>query len=286
MQTFFALLHDIRIGGFQILNTSSQGTHHEYDKETSLQAIHYEYDMHGAFTVLNGSTSCGHNTNTKKNKCMSNGTTRDCDCTTVWNAFVPAYNATVRWAWAYEITPPTAYLHGQGPPQNAIRHSLFEHLVDTSSSVIVNAGLHYTQKRSFVFAFVVQYVVDTLAADMAANKGKKHLWWLTVPQHFPVQHHELGVPYETYNATLFVGANHTACRQKAQRRHFTDSAAQGIIGKQLDIIDSFSILSNRGDLHSRHKVEPWLPLDCSHACYSVERYAALWHLFGKAIASR
>ncbi len=268
MQTYYALLHDIRDAG---INMSWQG-------------VHYEYGVDGAFAPVNSTTSCGHNTNTKQNECSSNGTKRDCDCTVIIMAVAHDYNATFRWAWAYEITPPTAYLHGQGPPQNAIRHTLFEHLVKTSSSVIVNAGLHYTRKKSFVFAFVVQYVVDTLAADMAANQTKRHLWWLTVPQHFPVQHHELGVPYETYNATLFAGANHTACRQKTQRRHFTDSAAQGIIGNQLDIVDAFSIFSNRGDLHSRHKVEAHQPLDCSHSCYNVELYAALWHLFGNAIA--
>lgn len=123
---------------------------------------------------------------------------------------------------------------------------LLEHFIINSDHAIVNIGLHEEMLAPYEYVFKVRHVIDILQKN-AVMRNTKHLFRLTLPQHF-----ENGEYWSAKKPTF-----------QPVPRHWSDTVARGVYNEKkptnVELVDWYYIFSGAWFLHSR---------DHTHYCYT------------------
>ena len=248
-QTFEAFRYSLQLNNIPNTETS---THYKYD-------IAYE-----TFYIMNNSLCWNDNTQQYCGDSLSDRNL-SCDCLRTKTIEIPQYKIFVTAAnqHQWEIVGDTNPKHRpNGICLKCMYSLLFEHLLKTTDTMIVNLGLHYhfSMGHCEQFKFIIDYTTHILQRDMLLDKKKKkqHYYRGTFPVHF----HGPDGSYEKRNNLLLGSCDNIS---KFPRPN-TEIAAAAMINGKIPVISMYRLLSNRSLFHSGGK-------DCTHWCFKYE----LWY---------
>lgn len=184
------------------------------------------------------------------------------NCGTVKSSYIGKWNFTMSQTTVYRIPDPNDRNQATSEaPYQLMVPELFERLVQESSMVAVNVGLHYIQDKPAHFSWLLRYILGFLESDvMSSEAPKANVYRFTMPQHFTKGDFILGRGSE----------EHTV-------RHWTDIMAQGLVREFPHVwgADFFHALQDLYKFHSGR--------DQTHFCLSPLLHAPQWRIF-EAIA--
>jgi len=186
-----------------------------------------------------------------------------CDtCSSLFTWYIPNYNITVNYLWFYYMEAPnlpypmpsTGELNEYKMPNtfNRVESSLLESLLEETTHMVINFGLHHATDLPRYFNSLLDYVFSILSSDIDKNPTNSHVYRLTFPQHFPLGDYSFG-------------------KQMVEdtRRHWTDAMSHQKFSHfpRVKGLDYFALFKKAASFHSK---------DGSHVCYSTEFWKPFW----------
>lgn len=204
---------------------------------------------------------CDTNFKDKSQSCLhQDGHRESCKCTVVTEMHSHDFGTTIHFVWAYGIQFSSSNNTSTfGESFNLVRESLYTELATSADMTVFNFGIipHEIQHQETQYKAYLSFINSWSDAHKVA-------FLLTLPQHFHTKS-ELGVGYLDESR-----ASGGGCIDKRVARHWTDELARDKLKGQVDMIDLYPIMSDRGNLHSLKSG------NCAEWCLAFELFYPFW----------